>query len=391
MKSLSFKKNNFSTKKIVVICTNMSPINHWMSPHMKALKEYGYVDIISTEASSRVSRELKNVINKTIDIEIPRKISLIKDILCLFKITFILKNNKYDFLLVTMPKSSFIGLLSGFLCRIKNRVYICQGEVWAGKKGFINFITKTLDKVTHYLSTSTVVMSKHQKKFLLENDISTNDKLNVLGEGSICGVDLKNWQFSKEKRRQMKKNLNLNQKQFVFGYIGRINNDKGVDDLVKAFCSDENIYTKSYLLIVGPNEDNTYEKIHFYIKNFKNIIYINKFVSNPIKYYSCMDLICLPSRRESFGMSLAEGAALGIPSLSSNIYGLKSVVLENKTGICHNFGDIKQIKEKMIYCLNNKGRVLLLGKNAKNHIQTNFSKEKIIEEYKKYFKSQIFI
>ena len=126
----------------------------------------------------------------------------------------------------------------------------------------------------------------------------------------------------------MKKYL-ISHNTFVFLYLGRINKDKGIKDLLIAF---EKISWShdAMLIMVGSLEDKTFINV---LKNQK-ILYFNH-TSKPEHWFSAADILCLPSYREGFGTVIIEAAACGIPSLCSKIYGLKDAINEKKTGFFH--------------------------------------------------------
>ena len=53
----------------------------------------------------------------------------------------------------------------------------------------------------------------------------------------------------------------------------------------------------------------------------------------PEAYIAITDILCLPSYREGFGTVVIEAAAMGVPTVGTDIYGLSDAVLHNETGI----------------------------------------------------------
>ena len=127
-------------------------------------------------------------------------------------------------------------------------------------------------------------------------------------------------------------------------YLGRINKDKGIIDLIHAFKRIEK--NQNILLIfVGKIED---KKLVHILNSNKKILYFN-FSPNPENWFSLADILCIPSYREGFGTVVIEAASCGIPSLCSNIYGLNDAIIQNKTGFFHNAGSINDIKKDDLY------------------------------------------
>ena len=48
---------------------------------------------------------------------------------------------------------------------------------------------------------------------------------------------------------------------------------------------------------------------------------------------SVSNVLCIPSYREGFGTVVIEAAAMGIPAIGSNIYGLSDSIIHGETGL----------------------------------------------------------
>ena len=182
-----------------------------------------------------------------------------------------------------------------------------------------------------------------------------------MNKGSLGGVNLSKFKFKQKERIKLRKKYSISKDTFVFLYLGRINKEKGISDLINAYNQIKNNYD-TLLIFVGQIED---KKLINLFKENKKIMYFD-FTNNPEDWFSFSDILCLPSYREGFGTVIIEAAACGIPTLCSNIYGLKDSIINNKTGIYHEAGNIDDIK-KMLYVVKNKSlfkKYGLLGKKS---------------------------
>ena len=89
-----------------------------------------------------------------------------------------------------------------------------------------------------------------QQKFLVNEKVLNYRKSRVTGYGSVSGVDLNKFRFSIKHRNELRSKYNLQDNDLVIIYLGRIDKDKGISDLVEAF---ENLFcqkikTHIYLL-----------------------------------------------------------------------------------------------------------------------------------------------
>ena len=168
----------------------------------------------------------------------------------------------------------------------------------------------------------------------------------------------------------------------VFMFIGRLNTDKGIFDLVQSFKRILQKYDNVKLFLIGPDEENIENQICEFLKS-KNVIRID-YVSNPQEILNVADVLVLPSYREGFGTIVIEAASMGIPCIASDIYGLNDAIVNNKTGLLHKVKDVDDMIEKYEYLIENKNKIKEYGVNAKNRVYNNFKDEQLSNELKKY-------
>ena len=313
-------------------------------------------------------------------IPIDRKINIKSDILCLLKIINILKNEKFDIIHTITPKAGLLGLISGLLSKTPIRIHTFTGQVWANKKGIFRLILKNIDRLINALATNVIVDGYSQRVFLIENKI-INQKSIVFGKGSICGVDTEKFKPNKLLKAELRFQYNIKDHEYVFMFMGRLNHEKGVLDLLKAFNNIKTNYLQK-LVIVGPDEENIIANKLF---DQKKIIHI-PFTKTPEKILQICDVFCLPSYREGFGLSVIEASSTQKPVICSDIYGLKDTIKDNVTGIRHNKGNINDLTTKLVFALENKDILTSMGIEGRKYVINNFSKKFILNEWVKYYK-----
>ena len=155
-------------------------------------------------------------------------------------------------------------------------------------------------------------------------------------------------------------------------YCGHIEENKGVKTLIdyilkfNAEASEEN---KVKLVLTG--------KGGMSVPDDKNIKYLG-FVSDEDKFSAMKGsmAICLPSRFESFSITLLEGMACKKPALVN----AKSEVLDGhikKSGGGFSFGNYEEFKESLTKLLDAKTNAEL-GIKAAEYVRENYSKEAVI-------------
>ncbi len=321
-------------------------------------------------------------VKKVFHFDIVRKISLFKDLLCLIKVIYFFKKNKFHAIHSVSPKAGLIAMLGGYISGIKIRIHTFTGQVWISKKGFIRMTLVFVDKLISQLSTLILTDGKSQLDFLIKNKI-VDKNAKVLGKGSISGVSLKKFNANSKIREKLRSKFNIGQNQWVFMYLGRLKKDKGVLDLIEAFLKIKK-KENTVLFLVGDDEENlkknynSHPRITFLPHNDKpeNIIQI-------------CDTFCLPSYREGFALSVIEASSLKKPIISSNTYGLKDTVINKKTGLVFQVGDIEKLNGHLVYAINNKTKMKEMGNNGRNYVEENFSEEKVLVEWVKFYTENV--
>lgn len=154
------------------------------------------------------------------------------------------------------------------------------------------------------------------------------------------GIDLKKYDFSEEKRKRIRKELNIEKDIIVIGHVGRLDHAKNHLFLLDIFYQYLNLNPKSILLLVGDGDnkkriEEKAEKLGIGNK----IIFIG--AKKAIDYYNAMDIFVFPSLYEGFGMVLIEAQASGLYCLSSDRVPKET----NATGKCYFMSLEKNEKE----------------------------------------------
>ena len=367
-------------KKICIVVSTPMTVKAFLLKHIEILSNEYEITIVSN-SNLDLSQEYKiKCLSKYIPLN--RKINFLEDIKSVILLYRFLKKEKFNLVLSVSPKAGLISSISSFLARIENRIHFFTGQVWATKRGIFRFILKSVDKLMATLNTNNLIDSPSQKEFLIREKVIQDEKSTVLLKGSISGVDVNKFSFSEEIKLELKDKYKIKNDDIVFMFIGRLNTDKGIFDLVLAFDKLLKEYENVKLFLIGPDEENIENQICEFLKS-KNVIRID-YVSNPQEILNIADVLVLPSYREGFGTIVIEAASMGIPCIASDIYGLNDAIVNNKTGLLHKVKDIDDIIEKYEYLIENKNKIKEYGVNAKVRVYNNFKDEQLSNELKKY-------
>lgn len=371
-------------KKICFVVASPFTAKAFLLKHFEYLSKY--YDIYLIANFDEIEKQIEfPFINEVKSIPIKRGVSVINDLKSVIKLIKYFKKMQFDAVHSVTPKAGLVTMFAAMLTGITIRTHIFTGQVWHTKKGFFKKILKAIDRLIVFCATDILVDGESQRNFLIKNKIITATESKVLGNGSISGVDTSKFIPSIELYKKYRNELNINN-EIVFLFLGRLNNDKGIIDLVKAFMELNVNYPYSKLIFIGPDEENMVTKINQLPFN-DNIIFYGS-TNKPYEVLQMADVFCLPSYREGFGTSVIEASLLEKPVICSDTYGLMETIIENETGLRHKVANVKSLLEQMQKMMDENTRNRL-GKNGRNYVLTNFSADTISKKWLEYYMSKL--
>jgi glycosyltransferase involved in cell wall biosynthesis len=335
-----------------------------------------------TEKDISKNAQLKNI-------RIARKISAISDLRAVYSLARFLKKGNFQIVHSVTPKAGLITAMAGWLAKTPIRIHWFTGQVWVLKSGVQRRALKNLDRLVAKLNTSVLVDSPSQRDFLIEQGVISPAKSQVLGSGSIAGVDTERFRPNPEVRVVTRAELGIEDPNApIILFVGRLNHDKGIDTLLQAFSS-QTIQQDLYLLLVGPDEENYTPRIPELLgERLENFRYI-PFTTEPEKYMAASDIFCLPSLREGFGLAIIEAGSSGLPSVASGIYGVTDSVKEGETGLLIRPGSVDELIGGLTRLLKNPGFRLEMGANARKRVQNLWQIQLLQKSLSDYYAIQV--
>lgn len=350
------------------------------------------ITLISSEGPQLSQLELgPNLRHIVVGIE--REPSPVKDLIALLRLMRIFWKHKYKIVHSTTPKAGLLAAIAGKLAGINIRLHTYTGQRWVTMQGIKKQIVKNSDRVIAMLNTKCYADSKSQAEFLKAEKIISKNKIDVLGAGSLAGVEASHFNrdcINKEQKDELKKKLGLDANSIVVLFIGRINRDKGILELMSAFNSLRKKSVNFELLMVGPMEASEDIAIREAVKPKKGL-HLLGYQDDPESYMAISDILCLPSYREGFGTVVIETAAMGIPTIGTRIPGLVDAVVDGETGLLVTRGNSCELEDALKKLIHDEKFRNELGEKAKKRCLKEFDATVInsllVEEYVSFLNS----
>jgi glycosyltransferase involved in cell wall biosynthesis len=305
--------------------------------------------------------------------ELLNKISQIKP-------DIIISNSIHDFALLKYLKDKKINFKS---------VYIDHGSI--STSNTMGFFSKEGIPLTVGTGINSTSIKNAKSKFF--NFFNMNIALNMMQFNAINSFTKKvtyipnslDVKVLSDKRieKSVRKKYNIDEKDFVFLYIGRMfDRQKNVSTLVKAFAKTKN--PKFRLLLVGDGPSiNIYKEL---ASGDNRVIFTGRFDGDMVNYiYNISNAMVLPSVWEGFALTILEAAAHKIPLIVS-----KNVYTEDykKKGInlisfsTFNENELKEVIERIATDTKFKKRAI----SESEKLSKIFNGKSMVRSYKKVLK-----
>jgi len=361
---------------IVFVASHPMSVVSFLLPHIRALKSLASVQVLANTADSSLLKQWGLDIAVE-PVPVVRSIAPWSDLKALWTLYLRFKRAGPFAVHTITPKAGLLGIGAAWMAKVPVRVHSFTGQVWVTRRGPMRWLLKTADKCIAAMATEVLVDSHSQRDFLVGQGVVRAHRSSVLGAGSICGVNTQRFCPSESARQSVRNKLGTSSSALVCLYLGRLNHDKGVLDLARAFALVASAHPKAELWVVGPDEANCYEHMQALLSNAAEQVKRVGFTPEPERFMQAADLFCLSSYREGFGSSVIEAAACGVPALVSRIYGLMDAVIEGKTGWMHEAGNVQDLAKKLDDLLVNPETLVAKGHAAREFASTFFAEETI--------------
>lgn len=336
--------------------------------------KYEYTNIIQIKVS-KYEKKYEKIINS-----IKRRIG-IKKLTSLYNKKLILelkKRKNYDFILFenSMDLIGDVKLIypeTRFILHLHND---------------LNNVSKTIKMAKEFIKKNSIILCvSNYIHRSLEEKTKEIIKKNILYN---C-ID-----FSKNKivnNNKIREKLRYRDRDFVLLFVGRLNKEKGILELAKAFGKLKNKNIK--LLICGGTWGSEYKENLFtkqiykaFNQNLKNVKFLGYIEQKElIKYYSIADIVIIPSIvEEAFGMVMLEAAFYKKPIIASRSGGMQEIVsYENALWIDINDKMEEEIISKIEFAYSNYNFMKNKAERAYSEIISKdyFFRENYLAQFKR--------
>ncbi len=237
------------------------------------------------------------------------------------KVLKIIRNFKPHIIHGAVYEGVMMACITGFLGRVPVIIAEETSDPRNRKKRatwLLKLVTLAADKV--------IAIAPNVADYLIKTaKISSNKVITINNGVEIPRV------VSIDEIEELKQKYLIKQSDFIVGSVGRLHNDhKKFTDILIAIASLP--YPNIKLLIVGGGNDEQLIRQKARDLAIEERLIMTGFQYDMAVYYQMMDVFCLASQREGFGLVAAEAMLNKKPVVATRVGGLQDVVDDNITG-----------------------------------------------------------
>ena len=223
-----------------------------------------------------------------------------------------------------------------------------------------NLLKNALRPFSKKYATDYFACSELAGRYLFSDKTFNNGEVKIIRNA----IDVEKFKFDPKIRKELRKELDIKDDDFVIGHLGRFVEQKNHRFLIDIFAEvkKEKANAKLVLAGQGPLMDEIKEKVKSL--GLENDVFFLGQRSDSNKLYSMFDVFCLPSLYEGLPVVGVEAQANGVPCIFSN-----------------NVSKETNISGKVVFLSNEnpslwKSKILNIHREDSNEVEKNYSATK---------------
>jgi len=365
-------------KKIMVITTLDNMIWNFLIPHIKFLQEQGNTVECVCAKSGFWFDELKDKYGlKVHEIDFTRNPISIKNLKGYKKLKELQKKEKFDLIYCHQPVGGVMGRLIARKFKLPC-IYTVHGfHFFKGNSKIKNFVFRTIEKYCSKWTDALITINEEDYQAALKMKAKKVYKINGIG------VDFDKYKVDENlNKTELRKELGLNNDDFVVLSVGELNENKNTYRLLESIKNIEDDKIKYLVCGEGPLKED-YEQ---YVKenHLKNKVKILAYRKDVQKLYQIANVYIMPSYREGLSRAMMEAMCYGLPVIASKIRGNTDLLGDNEGGVLCNPYNTEDFSQSILKMKNDK-ELMLAFSNRNREFVKNYDLKVVLKQLDKIY------
>lgn len=200
----------------------------------------------------------------------------------------------------------------------------------------------------------------------------------------VNGIDTKKFNLESDKR-ELRRRIGLPEDRTIIGTIANFNTVKNLGLFVDVAHDLIEADLDVHFAMVGDGVDRPMveEKIAKY--GHQDRFLLPGKVWDPETWQRAIDIGCLTSHSEALPLTVLEAQACGSPVVSTDVGGVRDVIIQGETGFYVPAGDRRELGEKLKFLVEHPENRAEMGCKGRKRVLAEFSVEQMVRRYEDCF------
>lgn len=329
---------------------------------------------------------------ETIALPMAREPSPREDAVALARLARMMRTLRPTIVNAGTPKAGLLGMMAARAVGVPIRIYLLRGLRLETTKGTLRAILGTTERVASACATDVCCVSPSLLEAAAAHGHIPRKKARVVGAGSSNGVDTERYAPSSAAREagaKLVRALGIADDEPLVAFVGRLNRDKGIVELLDAFAMVRRSVPKAKLLLIGGDlgDEAVDDALVARVRSAEGVVTSAR-VDDLVPWYARMDVHAFPSLREGFPNAVAEAASVEVPSVAFRSTGVVDGVVDGVTGALLARGDVAGMAAALVRYLQDPALRAAHGANARARVLAKFDRTRVWTAWADFYRER---
>ena len=311
-----------------------------------------------------------------------RRFTPLADLRALVALIRLMRRERFDVVHTHTPKAGLLGQLAARMSGVPVVVNTLHGFYFhEGTKPVPRRFYIWMERIAAKCSDTILSQNKEDMTTAVAEGIAGPELLKWLGNGiDVSRFDRR--RFSDATLGALRRDVGLDEGSPVVGFVGRLVEEKGILDLLRAAKTVADAVPNVQFLIIGPYDEEKPDALRPEVAERYGVEDRCRFLGmrhDMPELYALMDLLVLPSYREGFPRAPMEASAMGVPAVVTDIRGCREAVEHGQNGLLFPAGDSDALAAAVIDLLGDEDRRVRMGATGRAMAEDRFDEQKVFD------------
>ena len=361
-------------KKILFAASTLSHIENFHIPYLKYFKDNDFEVHIMGKGNNKSPIPY---VDKVIPINFEKNMFSLKNFISAFKISKLIKKEKYSTISTHTILASFFTRLGIMLSLKKHPLLIntIHGYLFDENSNFIKKVIMIVaEKFVRPVTDTILVMNSTDYEIAKKYNLYKKNLYSING----MGINASKFPFSTEENKSyLREKYNIPKDDFLLIYVAEFSkrkNQKFLIESLKGLISEG--YNNVKLLLLGDGVLLDDMKQYSKTLGIEDNIIFKGYIKEVCNYYQISDICVSSSRIEGLPFNIMEAMSTGLPVIASKIKGHIDLVNPGENGFLYEYNNINEFCNHVKVLFNDRN-LLNNMKISSHNLSKNYSLESV--------------